>query len=412
MRRCPFSRLLSAALLTAVLLSSMSSVSCADATVEEASALRLFIATDTHYIAPALTDHGIYFRQMVENADGKYMLQCEELTDAFVRQVIREKPDALILSGDLSFNGALESHLAFAEKLCQIREAGVPVFVIPGNHDLNYPMAAAFHGDSFTLVASVTPEDFSEIYNDFGYWDAIARDGSSLSYVAELSEEFLLLMVDVNTPSAPGSLTEETLQWAREQLVYAQNTGRKVIAVSHQTLLEHAFLSPGIVMYGWERLLSLYEEYGVVCNLCGHMHVQHIKLSDSGFPDIAGSALITWPNQFGVLELDRGEARYATERVDTSSFAGFDAAALRFLQETNRRQVAAELRSLLVEDPGNELRDYLVLVNAAYVAGRGDTLDWNSPFYECWQSVPSLYAYYLRTIREDGRNHTVLSFSY
>ena len=122
--------------------------------------------------------------------------------------------------------------------------------------------------------------------------------------MTELSEEFLLLMVDVNTPSAPGSLTEETLQWAREQLEYAQNTGRKVIAVSHQTLLEHAFLSPGIVMYGWERLLSLYEEYGVVCNLCGHMHVQHIKLSDSGFPDIAGSALITWPNQFGVLELD------------------------------------------------------------------------------------------------------------
>lgn len=124
------------------------------------NAFTVLIATDLHYIASSLTDNGSYFMAVTENADGKYMPGCEVLTDAFVAQVIREKPDALLLSGDLSFNGARDSHLMLAEKLKKIRDAGIPVLVIPGNHDLNYPMAASFLGESFTLVPSIMPEEF------------------------------------------------------------------------------------------------------------------------------------------------------------------------------------------------------------------------------------------------------------
>ncbi|MBQ9663804.1 MAG: metallophosphoesterase [Oscillospiraceae bacterium] len=405
-------RLFSSALLASVLLSAMPVSALAQTPEKETDSLTLYIAADPHYIAPTLTDHGSYFLQVVEKADGKYMSGCEELTDAFIEQVIREKPDALILPGDLSFNGARESHLALAGKLGRVRDAGIPVLVIPGNHDLNNRMAASFHGSSFTLVDSVGPEEFAEIYADFGYRDALSRDSGSLSYVAELSEDTWALMADVNTPSAPGSVTEDFLRWVREQLELARSQGKRVIAVSHQTLLAHTFLTAGIVIAGAERLLALYEEYGVLCNLSGHMHIQHIQHSESGLPDIAGGALITWPNQFGVLTLGQAAADYRTERVDTSSLPDFNAEAFRFLQETDRRQVAAELLSLGVEDAENALRDYMAGVNMTYIAGRGDTLDWETPLYAQWQTVPSLYAYYLRTVREDGENHTELSFSY
>jgi 3',5'-cyclic AMP phosphodiesterase CpdA len=77
--------------------------------------------------------------------------------------MLREKPDVLILPGDLTFNGARESHAALIEKLQRISDAGVRVLVLPGNHDLNNPMAARFHGDSFDRVESVTAEEFAEM---------------------------------------------------------------------------------------------------------------------------------------------------------------------------------------------------------------------------------------------------------
>ena len=144
--------------------------------------LTLAAATDLHYIAPELTDGGECFTRLVENADGKAMAYCEEITDAFVSQVTGEKPDALILTGDLTFNGAKASHEALAAKLSFIENAGIPVLVIPGNHDLNSTMAASFQGRSYTLVDSVDAGQFAEIYGDFGYREALARDKASLSY--------------------------------------------------------------------------------------------------------------------------------------------------------------------------------------------------------------------------------------
>ena len=42
---------------------------------------------------------------------------------------------ALILSGDLSFNGEKTSHEELAGKLFKLQEQGIPVLVLPGNHD-------------------------------------------------------------------------------------------------------------------------------------------------------------------------------------------------------------------------------------------------------------------------------------
>ena len=371
----------------------------------------VFIATDLHYIASSLTDNGSYFRAVTENADGKYMPGCEVLTDAFVAQVIREKPDALLLSGDLSFNGARDSHLMLAEKLQKIRDAGIPVLVIPGNHDLNYPMAASFHGESFTLVPSIMPEEFSNIYADFGYTDALARDADSLSYMAELTPGLWVLMVDVNTLEAPGILTDGTLAWIREQLELAQSRNVRVIGVSHQTLLAHSFLSYGIQMGGGDRLLKLYEEYGVLCNLSGHMHIQHIQQADSGFADIAGSALITWPNQYGVLTLRGSLAEYRTEYVRVENDPDFAVAAQRFRLDTDLRHAHAELDSLGITESADALSDFYAHINLAYISGRLDLADWSSPQFAEWQSVPSLVAYYLRTLRDDPiQNHIRFSF--
>ena len=97
---------------------------------------RVLTATDLHYLAPSLTDHGPLFWQVMEAGDGKVTEYCDEITSAFLEQAAALRPDALILTGDLTFNGEEASHLALAEKLAGAEAAGVPVFVLPGNHDL------------------------------------------------------------------------------------------------------------------------------------------------------------------------------------------------------------------------------------------------------------------------------------
>ncbi|WP_287895528.1 metallophosphoesterase [Clostridium sp.] len=57
----------------------------------------------------------------------------------FLEEVRTAHPSALVLSGDLSQNGEKANHEALAEKLERVQAAGIPVLVIPGNHDINHP---------------------------------------------------------------------------------------------------------------------------------------------------------------------------------------------------------------------------------------------------------------------------------
>ena len=107
---------------------------------------RLLLASDIHYLSKSLTDFGDGFSYKVEHGDGKVVNYIWEITDAFIEAVEKEKPDLVILSGDLTLNGERQSHLDFAEKLEEIEDAGIPVIVIPGNHDINNTAAVQFVG--------------------------------------------------------------------------------------------------------------------------------------------------------------------------------------------------------------------------------------------------------------------------
>lgn len=77
----------------------------------------IVIATDIHYLAKELTDFGPAFEEMVQSGDGKAITYVWEITDAFLEEVIARKPQALILSGDLTLEGEQLSHEALAKKI-------------------------------------------------------------------------------------------------------------------------------------------------------------------------------------------------------------------------------------------------------------------------------------------------------
>lgn len=99
-------------------------------------------------------------------------------------------------------------HTALAEKLRLIENAGIPVLVLPGNHDLENPMAASFQGTGYTLAEGIDSRQFREIYRDFSLRKAAASDSASLSYMAEIAPGLRVLTLDVNTAYVSGQMDE------------------------------------------------------------------------------------------------------------------------------------------------------------------------------------------------------------
>lgn len=388
---------------------------------ETADPVTLFVATDLHYLAPALTDHGPCFERSITLGDGKVMAYSEELVEAFVTQVIDRHPDALILSGDLSFNGERASHEALADKLARVEAAGIPVLVIPGNHDLNSRNAVRFVAESYEQVDSVTAEDFRAIYQPFGYDGALSRDSSSLSYVAGVSEGLRILMVDVNTSDLPGAAGPQTLAWIEEQLAQARRDGCRVIAVSHQNLINHSdLLTSGFNIVNANVLRMRYADAPVLCNLSGHIHMQHMSVTNAGIWDIATSSLAVAPNQYGVLTVSERGLSYRTETVEVSAWAAskglsdpnlldFSDYSEDFFKTNARRQALAVVAQ---DECPEQLADFFADINAAYFAGRMDTFALDTQLLARWQQQPVRLAQFIDSIvQESPRNHCVLTLT-
>lgn len=379
--------------------------------------ITLAVATDLHYLAPELTDHGEFFTELITDADGKAMEYIDELVRAFAAEIAGAKPDALILSGDLTFNGETASHEALADILSGIENAGVPVYVIPGNHDMNNSMAVGFVGDSYELAGSPTEGEFARIYARFGYDEAISRDAGSLSYSVLLDGGVRLVFLDVNTSSTPGWALDSTLDWLEGQLSEARSNGERIVAVSHQNLYAHnPLLSDGYVIGNGGRILELYDEYGVLCNLSGHIHLQ--RTAAATVPEIVTSSLAVSPNQYGLLSLRESSASYETVPVDVEAWArgqGYENGDLLdfteyssgFFRDTAVRQAMEALDGY---EGAQALADFYADVNALYFAGRTDLIEWDDGLMEDWQGRSFFIPLYLESIRAGGAdNHTVMT---
>ena len=378
----------------------------------------IVLATDMHYISPQLADKGESFTALTWAGDGKVNLYSEELMEAFTEEMIAMKPRAVILSGDLTFNGERLSHEDLTAKLARIETAGIRVLALPGNHDLDNEAASGFSGDRRYAAKSLSADEFAALYQAFGYDDALSRDPHSLSYVSALTDHLRILMLDTNTADYPCYAGPDTLAWVRAQLEDAKAAGAQVIAVSHQNLLIHnSMFYSGVVIGNQQELLALYEEYGVKLNLSGHMHMQHVQVSQAGTVEIATSALSVAPNQYGVITLDGQTLSYAAQRTDVSAWArenhvtdqnllAFDQYAETFFKTICVNQA---LRDLVNSPEPQSLADYYAQLNYAYFSGRLDTAVMDESKLARWYKEGIFSQYYISSVMAElPADHTRL----
>ncbi|MBC1450322.1 metallophosphoesterase [Listeria welshimeri] len=307
------------------------------APIEKDQDLSIIETTDVHYFAPSLTDNGAAFKQYVAAGDGKQLAYSDEITDAFLEDVEAKKTDVLIISGDLTNNGEKTSHEELAKKLAQVEKAGTQVFVVPGNHDINNPWARKFEKDKQLPTDTITPTDFSKIYGDFGYKDAISSDDFSLSYLAAPSSKVWLLMLDTaiyktnmqqGTPTTEGGLTTGTLDWVKECSTLAEKNGAKLIPVMHHNLTNHSdVIQRGFTINYNQQVIDTLTAGNMEFSLSGHIHTQNIRTVKSTdgkeITDIVTNALSVYPHKYGNITYSAKNKNftYQSQKLDIESWA-------------------------------------------------------------------------------------------
>ncbi len=277
------------------------------------------VFSDPHYYDSDLGVTGSAFETYLAQ-DRKMIAESEAILAATVKALEgNSRLSFVIVSGDLTKDGELFSHQEFAGYMAQLEQSGIEVFVVPGNHDINNPHANSYDGDVSTSVDMVTPDEFAEIYADFGFNQALQRDLNSLSYMAEPVEGIYLLALDScnyddnianGTPETGGSFSQATLSWIAQMLEMASSQNKKVIATMHHGLLEH-YSGQSIDQLGKDYVVADYQtvsqalaDDGLSMVFTGHYHAQDIVSSSDGkLLDVETGSLVTYPSPYRIVTM-------------------------------------------------------------------------------------------------------------
>ena len=298
--------------------------------------LRIAVMSDLHYFSPDMIADTADFEHAL-NSDRKLLKESSAILYEKFEQVRADKPDILLVSGDLTKDGEQECHAALAKQLQQLQQdvPGLKIYVINGNHDIRNYNAKNFNtADGKAVPATRTePEDFKRIY-DFVYSDptvlatftpAEGNKAGGLSYVARPVEGLTVIAMDTcryssdNTSNGDdehetsGAISADLEKWVIEQTTAAKARGDLVIGLEHHGLVPHFDVQPTILpMYlvnGYERIAQEYADAGMSVVFTGHMHAVDIAAMTTAagntFYDIETGSALTYPCPVRFVDLRR-----------------------------------------------------------------------------------------------------------
>ena len=266
---------------------------------------KFYLIADPHYYKHSLSVYGKDYDDFMH-----YEQKCFAETQAINEAVFAwleeaNEADTVFIAGDLSFNGEKESHLAFIEHLKRLQEKGKKVYVITADHDFKETREECFGFDENGWIhPENTPRsELIDLYNDFGFGDAIAVDKQHLSYVAQLCDGVRLLALNNDgTESGRRYFEPSHIEWIKEQTKKAREDGQMMIAMNHYPLLpgQPIFsLISGTYQKESAEAVKLLADEGVHLCFTGHMHNQSINLYETEkgnkFYDVCTGSIIADP---------------------------------------------------------------------------------------------------------------------
>ncbi|CCI85569.1 PTS family maltose glucose porter, IIABC component [Lactobacillus pasteurii DSM 23907 = CRBIP 24.76] len=289
----------------------------------------IWVISDTHLIADSLHDNGQAFSRMQKTSQGKDLYYQETALAAFARMAEKKRPAAIVVTGDVTFNGERVS----AEKFAQIfsKMTTTKLLVVPGNHDIFDGWAREFHGKKQYYAGEISPRFWKMIFNKC-YRIAESEDDSSLAYSVKLNSQYLLLMLDSNyygkeeTTEAPhtrGGINKEQLKWIEGQLKYASKENLRPIIFMHHNLYAHnPAVDRGYVLDNANELRRLCSRYNVKLAFSGHIHAQNILGPQDMTPttEIVTSSFGSNDQGYGVVRLHSRHITYIRKEFNMAAY--------------------------------------------------------------------------------------------
>ena len=322
--------------------------------------MRFAVLSDTHYISKnVLYDGG--------KGSPRCLLRRQINIDAFASLGARTDIDTVLITGDLTDAGDMDSHREFAELLRQLKATGKNVYVLTATHDFHFsrayvsvyeqplrfrarpwekPWCDMEHTDFQSLVTDefsglsaeecvplvrpvATPDDLWEIYREFGRDQAFSTCESAYSYAVKLDDKTWCLMLnnnfrdyDANYDASP-SYSPACYKWIQGIMEQAKKEGAFVFACTHHPLVPPV---PAYKLGGTPRnmrnptVCHYLADLGLTLVFSGHTHFANIVFgsSDRGnvLCNVTTPSLSFLPPAWRIAELDGAQKRLRLTTVD------------------------------------------------------------------------------------------------
>jgi 3',5'-cyclic AMP phosphodiesterase CpdA len=359
------------------------------------ASITMAVFSDPHYYDPSMGTNSDAFLEYIAQ-DRKLIAESHAIMEATVSLINNETAEIVLVAGDLTKDGSRRSHEAVVGFLEQIEAAGKIVYVIPGNHDIDNPNSFSFpDGSDPVPVPTISSSEFEQIYQDFGFSEAIARDPNSLTYIAEPKEGIWIFGMDAcnyenkypDLNKTAGRFSEATLNWILNKISEAKSQGITPIGMVHHGILEHfpgkVNVFPDYVIDSWKEVSTALADAGMKLVFTGHYHANDIvsKISEKGFiVDIETGSTLTWRCPYRMVDLNGStqltdittkvitQINYDTKGLD------FQIYAYQFLATGMPSIVIDELQSILGLDEATALAIEPVVTPTLIAHFHGDEL--------------------------------------
>ena len=230
------------------------------------------------------------------------VLDTNAILEETINEILSKKDyfgqiDGLVVTGDISDDGSMESYLSAYEKLSKLN---VPILVIPGNHDLRDPMRKVFHENV-----------------------QFSKNSSQFDWVFEFDETLIIGLDTLVEGENFGFLEEKSLDFLSHQL--SNNRGSDLVLLIH-----HPPIKTGIYFMDQIGLTNssdlsecLKATNRPIKILCGHVHgVYHGLLGIHpvvSAPSIC-SAFEFNRQEFAPVGFNKGPTGYAYLETSSNGF--------------------------------------------------------------------------------------------
>lgn len=294
---------------------------------------RLAVISDVHLMAPSLLQkEGKAFDNYIAN-DRKMLVESFELLDSVSKHLIAYQPQIIFITGDLTKDGERISHQLLVDRyLKPLKAQGIRIYVVPGNHDVNNPHAKVYNGDNAKRTTTVSAKDFTHIYNDYGYGEALATDPNSLSYVVQLDDKTRLIAVDAcryednnfdkDICVTAGRIKPQTMDFIQAEAQKAHKLGMNVIMMMHHGIVSHFKWQDKIMkeylVNNWKKEAKRIAKMGIKVCFTGHFHAQDIS-NKYGLTDIETGSTVSYPHPYRLIDVDTDKRtlQIRTEKVES-----------------------------------------------------------------------------------------------